>query len=469
VSVIEYELAEATSPRVPWIRNNFARQFILVAFAVLFLGMLAFGTWVSRRIELGVMEMSAQAAALYANSFITPHLQELPSGTLSDKSISAVDRAIESPLLRPRVAAAHVWTLDGRLVYSTTPGTPGNISRITANVERAATGEVIFDLDHHPDEDYANGIRADSSLIEIYTPVRRETDGAVIAVLQFHERGDGLRQRLTDSEKHTWLVTGLITLAMMGALFSIVRDGSKTIDQQRVFLTERVAQLSDLLQQNEVLRQRVERAARSATEGTERLMRQVGSDLHDGPAQLIALALLRLDSLKLAKTDRESYTTIRNTLLESLSDVRDLCAGLVLPSIQILSLEEALGSVIREHEKRTRTKVDRKLCDLPADVPHFVKICMLRFVQEGLTNAFRHASGIGQEVLATADRQMVSVEVVDRGPGIPQTVPAGLHLGLTLLRDRIESIGGTMVIESSPSWGTRLTAKFPLSAEQTHA
>ena len=92
----------------------------------------------------------------------------------------------------------------------------------------------------------------------------------------------------------------------MGALFSIVRDGSKTIDQQRVFLTERVAQLSDLLQQNEVLRQRVERAARSATEGTERLMRQVGSDLHDGPAQLIALALLRLDSLKLAKTDRES-------------------------------------------------------------------------------------------------------------------------------------------------------------------
>ena len=267
VRIGEYDLPLAPSPRVPWIRNNnFARQFICVAFGVLILGMLSFGTWVSRRIEFGVVEMSAQAAALYANSFIAPHLQGLSSGSsLSDENIGSINRAIESQALRARVAAAHVWNLKGDIVFSTTPGIPGNILRIASNLELAASGEVVFDLDEHPKEDIASGITADSALIEIYTPVRNETTGEVIAVLELHERGGSLQQRLIKSEWHTWIVTGLITLAMMGALFSIVLDGSKTIDQQRVFLTERVSQLSELLQQNEVLRTRVERAARNAT------------------------------------------------------------------------------------------------------------------------------------------------------------------------------------------------------------
>ena len=89
-------------------------------------------------------------------------------------------------------------------------------------------------------------------------------------------------------------------------------------------------------------------------------------------------------------------------------------------------------------------------------------------MQEGLNNAFRHAAGKGQEVVATGDGTSVTVEVIDQGPGIPATLPAGLHLGLTLLGDRIESIGGTMIVESSPDTGTRLTANLPLSLEKCH-
>jgi signal transduction histidine kinase len=452
-------------PHLAWVRNNLAYQFILVAFGVLLLGMLAFGTWVSRRIEHGVADMAANSAALYVNSFIAPHLQTLSSrDTLNNDDIQALQQAIESRALRIHVTAVHVWTRSGRVVYSTNADMIGRTFPPTPGLLRAADGEVAVEFDDLDHDVHAAKKSSGPPLIEIYAPVRDENSGAVIAVLEFYERGDTLKAKLYAAEWHTWIVTGLITIAMMGTLFSIVFDGSKTIDQQRESLTQRIAELSDLLHQNEVLRARVERAARNATENSESIMRRLGSDLHDGPAQLIGLALLRLDGLKATELDRENLTVIRSALLESLSDVRDLCAGLVLPTLQNFNLQDALMFIVHDHERRTRTSVCCDLSVLPSDAPQFVKICLFRFVQEGLNNAFRHAEGRGQQIRASSDGKTITVYVIDRGPGIALTIALdGVHFGLTGLRDRIESIGGTMTINSKPGEGTRLTAVLPLT------
>ena len=147
-----------------------------------------------------------------------------------------------------------------------------------------------------------------------------------------------------------------------------------------------------------------------------------------------------------------------------LSDVRDLCAGLVLPTLQNFSLHDALMFIVQDHERRTRTRVSCTLTELPSEAPLFVKICLFRFVQEGLNNAFRHAEGRGQEIQAFSDGKTITVATVDRGPGMSlETAVSGVHLGLAGLRDRIESIGGTMTIESKPGEGTRLTAILPLT------
>ena len=427
--------------------------------------MFAFGTWVSRRIESGVADMAANSAALYVNSFIAPHLQVLSSrDTLSAEQIEAINRAIESRALRVHVTAAHVWSLDGRVLYSTKADMLGKSFRPTPSLLRAANGEVTVEFDYFDHEANPAERPNGSPLLEIYAPVRSETTGAVIAVLEFYERGDTLQTQLHASEWHTWAVTGLITIAMMGALFSIVADGSKTIDEQRESLTQRIAQLSDLLHQNEVLRSRVERAARNSTENSERVMRRLGSDLHDGPAQLITLALLRLDGLRASKQNRENVTAVRTALLESLSDIRDLSAGLVLPTLQNFNLHDAVLFIVHDHERRTRTNVSCTLSALPVDAPQFVKICLFRLIQEGLNNAFRHAGGKGQEIRVSSDGTTIAVDVIDRGPGMVMTNAANeVHIGLTGLCDRIESIGGTITIDSKLGEGTRLTAILPLT------
>lgn len=466
------EIALGAEPkRFLWLTHSLARQFILVAFGVLLVGMFTLGTWVARKIENGVAEIAAASAALYINSLLSPHLQELATGdSISAGSLEALNRAIGSAVARMNVTSVKIWNDDGFVIYSTNRSLVGKSFPLKPDLQRAWNGMISASF---VDFDHAESARERDSgmpLLEVYMPVRETRSGTVIAVLEFYERADEFEAQLTKAEWHSWAMTALVTIAMMTALFSIVANGSRTIDEQRISLTQQVSQLSELLHQNEFLRSRVERAARNATEDNERFIRRLGYDLHDGPAQLIGLALLRLDALTPAASERDNLVTIRNALSDALSDIRNFCSGLLLPEVQDLTLSQALHHIARDHERRTRTAVHCRISDMPPDAPQFVKICLCRFVQEGLNNTFRHAGGKGQQVIASWDGQTIKIEVADEGPGMPieKTTDNRVRLGLTGLWDRIESIGGTMTVDSTPGVGTRLTAYLPLNKGESN-
>lgn len=455
-----------------WLRHNLARQFILVAFGVLLVGMFTLGTWVTRRIETGVAETSAASAALYINSLLAPHLQDLASrDSLSESSAEALNRAIESIVAKMEIASVKVWNDDGFVIYSTDKSIVGKTFPLTPELRRAWDGAIAAEFANSSHGEVpTSDIDVNAPLLEVYVPVRDTKSGKVIAVLEFYDFAEEIETQLSKAEWHSWAMTALVTIAMMTALFSIVANGSRTIDEQRISLTHRVAQLSELLKQNEALRSRIERAARNATEDNEKFIRRLGYDLHDGPAQLIGLALLRLDALNLSGHDGDNLTTIRGALSDALGDIRSFCAGLLLPEVHTMTLAGALLHIIRDHERRTRTKVSCSISDLPPDAPQFVKVCLCRFVQEALNNAFRHAGGKGQQVSAWWADSTIMVEVSDEGQGISsESSPAHrVQLGLTGLRDRIESIGGTLKLESTPGAGTRLLASLSLNPGESN-
>ncbi|TIT97212.1 MAG: sensor histidine kinase, partial [Mesorhizobium sp.] len=194
---------------------------------------------------------------------------------------------------------------------------------------------------------------------------------------------------------------------------------------------------------------------------------RIGADLHAGPAQLVALAALRMDSPVLVdpatpKPQREAEIAgIHKTLGEAMSEIRGICNGLVLPQIETQAVADILRLAVAEHERRTDTKV---LLTLPERLPELgtsEKISIYRFVQEGLNNAFRHGKGKGQQVRATMKGGKLLVEVQDTGPGFNPARSEGL--GLAGLRERIESIGGQFETLSGPG-GTRLV--ITLSVEE---
>ena len=96
-------------------------------------------------------------------------------------------------------------------------------------------------------------------------------------------------------------------------------------------------------------------------------------------------------------------------------------------------------------------------------MPDSLKVCAYRFVQEALSNSFKHSGGRDQSVTATGNDATIVLKVSDHGPGLPNG-SARVHndrLGLIGLRDRIETLGGQLAIQPSPS-GFSLTASFDL-------
>jgi signal transduction histidine kinase len=272
----------------------------------------------------------------------------------------------------------------------------------------------------------------------------------------------------------TWAQSWLILLVLAGAMlavpFFILQSAVGLIEEQRRLIAERREETSRLVAQRDALRKLTEIVHRRGMEHNERLLRRIGSDLHDGPAQHLALVLLRLDALSPthpaqsgSDASPEALETIRRATSDALKEIRHISAGLALPELQKISLADALQIAVRAHQRATGTPVESAIDrGLPVRLPLPMTICLYRFAQEALNNAFRHAGGKGQRLRATCDGGTISVEVADNGPGfvLDQVSTGDEHLGLSGLRYRIESVGGSLRIDSVVGEGTKLTAQF---------
>lgn len=264
-------------------------------------------------------------------------------------------------------------------------------------------------------------------------------------------------------------------IALTTAMLTLVIRGSRIVEQQRRVLIGKVRRITHLLSRNSQLQQRAAQASQRAALENEHALHRLGADLHDGPAQLISFALLRLDSLSgmlggsaVEVAAASHIEGVRRALTDAMSDVRSISAGLSMPRIAAMPIADAFTTIIAEHERRTGTVVTADLKSLPLDTPYLVKMTLCRFVQEGLNNAFRHAGGKCQSVNAWTCAAVLWVEIADEGPGMapPSNTGVPRGLGLIALSNRIESLGGHMRIYSRPGEGTRLTANVPVLAQQ---
>jgi signal transduction histidine kinase len=206
-------------------------------------------------------------------------------------------------------------------------------------------------------------------------------------------------------------------------------------------------------------------------------MRRVSADLHDGPGQMLSLALLRLDGLQKRADQGEPPTAaelvgIEEVLREAMTDMRSVAAGLRVPELAPMSVEAVASRAVQDHERRTGASVSQSTSALPVDAPLPVKIALFRALQESLSNATRH-SGQGDmtvELLGTPaarDRNLglpgLLLVVRDSGTGFePAVLGENGGLGLAGIREQAEILGGSFTVRSAPGSGTELRAWWPL-------
>jgi signal transduction histidine kinase len=453
-----------------WKALSLARQFLLAGAAVLLAGMTTIGFWVTQQIEQSVTRNTAAATALYVDSVIAPLLPDIRQDpTLSEGARRALDETLGQGALGARLSSFRIWGEDGMVAYSSEPALIGKRFPPGETLRKAWAGQVAAEFDNLEDEESGLDRPSSEPLLEIYSPIRAPWSGEVVAVAEFYESAQELEDALRDARLRSWFVVAAVTLGMMGLLFGIVSRGSGVIRAQRQALEGRVEELSTLLRANQELRRRVQGASGRAAAVNERYLKRISADLHDGPAQLLALASLRMGSARLEHAgalEAEELKSIRGYLDDAMGEIRGICRGLALPQLERMGLAELLRSAVLAHEQRTRSSVTLSVPDGSPALTQTEKICTFRFVQEGLSNAFRHAAGAGQSVAADFTGSLLYVTVADRGPGFSPGSGSDEGLGLAGLRERVESLGGEFLIESTAA-GTKLSMTLKLGAGET--
>ena len=465
-----------------WRRWTLAQQFMLTSLVVIVTSSVAVGWWIGREIEAGVAHRTAETTALYVESFVAPNLVgPLDIGPLPPDRIGALSHLLaETPLGRD-IVSFKLWDLDGRVLFSTETDMIGETYSISPGLAAASQGQVVSHISDLEQEENETERGRFPRLLETYSPIRLEPDGDVVAVAEFYQTVDSFETDLAEAQHRTWMVVALGALISYLALSGIVKRGSDTIERQQRALLRTVEDLSTLLDQNNELHGRVRRAATRVTTLNERSLRRIGAELHDGPAQDISLALLRLGTLGRVLTTAGraggpdaalpeppgadptgDLATIEGCLGRSLQEIRHIASGLRLPELSGLTLAETVAQVIHVHERRTGSSVEVRLGDLPETVPLPTKITVYRVIQEALANAFRHAGGVQQKVTVESGPGGLFVMISDAGPGLVAPHDADEHLGLAVMRERVESLGGRFRLDSVPGGGTTVAVVLPL-------
>jgi signal transduction histidine kinase len=198
----------------------------------------------------------------------------------------------------------------------------------------------------------------------------------------------------------------------------------------------------------------------------ERERGQLAAELHDYLAQLLTLARMKIKQVQqcLYRSVGESNRYAGETdelLRKSVEYVRTLMAELYPVQLHELGLPAALHSLAEQMSRHGLT-VDLSIdCDsLP--LPNDQGLLLYQSVRELLMNIVKHA-GVNRAVVALevvdSDRLLISVRDTGRGFD-PSTLPStasGQHFGLSSVRERITTMGGTFTVDSTVGQGTAVT------------
>lgn len=200
---------------------------------------------------------------------------------------------------------------------------------------------------------------------------------------------------------------------------------------------------------------------------------RISRDLHDGLGQSLTSVLLRLRVLEesaLGDESRANLATIRQTVTDSLHDLRRIVHETRPPILAEMGLAAALEKQLLDAEAASGIAMqlewrNRAQARLPPDV----ETVLYRVIQEAVTNAMKHAVAKRLTVTVTSCAEDVTAIVADDGTGFDTaTIRMGTEqaFGLDSMRERVLPFGGTVDVRSAVGEGTVVTVHIPLTQRE---
>jgi two-component system, NarL family, sensor kinase len=380
-----------------------------------------------------------RVAVRLADLLVAPLLRDALAGDAG--AWAELDRDMEHRMSDGSIVSVVVWTTEGEVLWSTLDELVGDRVEVGDDLGEALAGTVVADLDEDPETVYGAG-----PLLEVYVPV--DIDGTRMVVESY------LPANTIDEQ--TALLRGEIVPLAVGALVVL----------QLVQLPI-AASMSRRARQHEA--ERLSLMARALT-ASDRERRSIAGDVHDGPVQDLAGVSYALAALRPAIPEerRAIVDRLTTTVQHAVASLRRLMVDIYPPDLSGTSLGPAIDDLaVRLREAGTEVSVTAD--PLPGLQPEYAAV-LYRTAKEALANVSRHAEAeqvwVDVSCVKHGDDDAVLLTVADDGVGLPDPPVADAagdgHLGLRLIRERIEDLDGEVRLEGRADGGTVLSALVPL-------
>ncbi len=227
--------------------------------------------------------------------------------------------------------------------------------------------------------------------------------------------------------------------------------------------------------QTRELRRRVETAERERAIAAEHAATQerarIARELHDVVAHSVSVMVVQASGVRRLLNDdqereREALLSVEHIGREALTEMRRMLGVMrtgeerpadLAPQPGLKGLDRLIAQV-EEAGLPVTLHIEGERPELPVGID----LAAYRIVQEGLTNALKHAKGARADVLIRYGEDEVQVEVADDGPGVNGSGPHSDGHGLVGMRERVALYGGTLDAGPRDGGGFVLRAQLPV-------
>ncbi|MBM3469218.1 MAG: GAF domain-containing sensor histidine kinase [Armatimonadetes bacterium] len=264
---------------------------------------------------------------------------------------------------------------------------------------------------------------------------------------------------------HTHLAVPVVARGQAVGCLAVAYRRVRPVADDEIHLLTRMANQAAIAIENARLYQQVQSLA--ILEERDRLAREMHDSLGQSLGYLNLKSKLAEDLVLAGRTSeaQEELAQIRLTIYETYDEVRHAILGLRTAGVQ-QDLEATLRGQIGRLREQCGIPVDFEVRGSIPAVPALAAVQVTRIVQEALTNVRKHARAGAVRVDLAAEEGRLVVRVSDDGCGFDVGAvqrAAGARFGLETMRERAESIGGTLEITSAPGQGTTVALLVPLA------
>jgi two-component system, NarL family, sensor kinase len=397
----------------------------------------------------------ARAVAVRLADFVAQPL-------LEKGRMGALEAILDNRLTDGEVLLAQVWTPDQAIMFSTAEESENTSPEVSEELQRAFAGETVSHLDEDPETDIPGN---EGPVLEVYAPFTVDGEPYVFEVY-LSARSIEQDTALLRRELLPVTIGALIVLqaVQIPLALSMGRRLSRQEAERRVLVQDHLA-------------------------ASERERREIAADVHDGPVQDLAGVSYGLSALRGQLPDDQRKTVDRMVVAvrSAVASLRRLMVDIYPPDLSGSGLAPALedlAGTVREKGIAVQLTAE-EIPGMPADVAAL----LYRSSKEALANVAKHSEAdcvwIDLERASPTGRPGVRLCVTDDGvgpvrevgdetersngdrpsPGTDEDSGGRGHLGLRLVRDRVEEAGGAFSLSARPEGGTVFCVDVPLDED----